>query len=354
MLKRTATVINAFTRPNTLEWDRCENQAKDANWLTAQRQHPQAKLLLIRGDDIPTAGASASTAVTSTPYLRFAGPPIPETACLLGCGPDAVPHFVFPLPEVSLSPDSGAIPIDAQLKSDQELIKAKLPDDFTFEHVRAAVGRLIPAEASLVAQGKSLLEWHQSARFCGYCGAETKPEEGGRHRKCTKCQKTTYPRVNPVAIMLVLSPDGERCLLGQSKGRLQNMRMYSCLAGFVDQGEGLEDAVRREVMEESGVPVGHVEYHSSQPWPFPFQLMLACSAVAKTDAINFSKEEMVDVKWFTKQQVREAFENGKKKDAPLYLPPPFAIAHSLLRSWVDGEVDLPPPSPSKSTQPSNL
>ena len=129
--------------------------------------------------------------------------------------------------------------------------------------------------------------------------------------------------------------DGERCLLGQSRGRLAAMNRYSALAGFVDQGEAIEEAVAREVMEEAGIKVKNVRYHSSQPWPFPSSLMIGCHAEADSTDIAMDNEEMTDVQWFDRAEVLLALEGKSEK---LLVPGPIAIAHHLIKAWAYGEV----------------
>ena len=136
-------------------------------------------------------------------------------------------------------------------------------------------------------------------------------------------------------MIIMLVSDGERCLLGQSRGRLQAMNRYSALAGFMDQGEAIEEAVAREVMEEAGIRVKQVRYHSSQPWPFPSSLMIGCHAEADSTSINMDNEEMTDVQWFDRSEVLLALEEKSEK---LRLPGPIAIAHHLIRAWAYREV----------------
>jgi len=141
-----------------------------------------------------------------------------------------------------------------------------------------------------------------------------------------------------VVIMLIVdAPGGDRCLLGKSRGRMARTNFYSALAGFLDQGESLEEAVRREVWEEAGIRVGPVQYHSSQPWPFPSQLMIGCHGVAESTEIQMDTAEMADVRWFHREEVRMAL---AETNPELRVPGPIAIAHHLIRTWVEAEVRL--------------
>ena len=147
-------------------------------------------------------------------------------------------------------------------------------------------------------------------------------------RQCSKCDAEHYPRTDPVVITVVA--DNDRCLLGQSRGPLSRTNTFSALAGFVDQGESIEEAVAREVMEEAGIGVKNIRYHSSQPWPFPSSLMIGCHADATTTDISIDNEEMIDVRWFQRGDVLGALE---KTSEVLAVPGPIAIAHHLIKAW---------------------
>jgi NAD+ diphosphatase len=147
------------------------------------------------------------------------------------------------------------------------------------------------------------------------------------------CNANHFPRTDPVVIMVV--SDGDKCLLGQSRGRLSRTGRYSALAGFMDQGESIEEAVRREVKEEAGIEVGEVRYHSSQPWPFPSSLMIGCHGKARTTDIHIDDEEMTDVRWFSRDEVRLAL---KGENPDLQVPDSIAIAHHLIKAWANEEV----------------
>lgn len=200
-----------------------------------------------------------------------------------------------------------------------------------YRDARMAAMTLANADSGIVAQARSQIDWHRRHQFCSVCAAATTPAKGGHVRRCAKCSAKHFPRTDPVAIMLIVADD--HCLLGQSAGRLAQMKAYSALAGFIDQGESIEEAVRREVKEEAGIDVGAVHYHASQPWPFPSSLMIGCHGVATSREITIDPEEMVSVRWFNREEVARAM-NGSHPD--LNLPGPIAIAHHLIRAWLDG------------------
>ena len=199
-----------------------------------------------------------------------------------------------------------------------------------FEDARSAAARLSIQDAGILAQARSNVDWHSRHQFCGTCGKPTESRRGGQQRSCTSCGAEHFPRTDPVVIVVVT--DKDRCLLGQSRGRLANNSMYSALAGFVDQGESIEEAVRREVGEEAGIEIGEVRYHSSQPWPFPSSLMIGCHADALTTTIRADIVEMRDVRWFNRSIVQRALADG---DSELKVPGEIAIAHHLIRAWAN-------------------
>ncbi len=210
--------------------------------------------------------------------------------------------------------------------------------DAEFADCRLLAGQLPGADGGILAQARAQLDWHQRNPYCAQCGGATRAERGGQIRRCSQCKRHTFPRTDPVAIMLIVDrPGGDRCLLGKSQGRMARTNFYSALAGFLDQGESLEEAVRREVWEEAGIRVGPVQYHSSQPWPFPSQLMIGCHGIADTVEINFDEVEMADVSWFSRDEVARAIAEGNSN---LRVPGPLAIAHHLIRAWVEEEVTL--------------
>jgi NAD+ diphosphatase len=206
-----------------------------------------------------------------------------------------------------------------------------LPDETTggplgFTDLRQVAGLLPPGEASILAHARGLMHWRTRHRFCGACGAACEPRSAGNAAACTACGTQHFPRTDPAVIMLVVR-DG-RCLLGHSH-RFPNTVMYSTLAGFVEPGESLEEAVRREVREETAVEVGRVLYHSSQPWPFPSSIMLGFHAEGLSEEIRVDKEELKDARWFTRDQLREPEAHG------FALPRVDSIARRLIEDWMD-------------------
>jgi NAD+ diphosphatase len=196
-----------------------------------------------------------------------------------------------------------------------------------------AMQGVMPAEEiSLVAQAKALTHWHESNGFCGRCGAATAMRDAGWKRKCTACGTEHFPRTDPVVIMLIT--DGERCLLGHEARFAKEPRMYSTLAGFIEPGEDMEHAVRREIFEEAGIEVGDVRYHSSQPWGFPHSLMLGAVGFAKTTDIVIDPAEIEEARWFTKAEAQSMLD--RKHPQNYWVPGQQAIARALIQAFVDG------------------
>ena len=183
-----------------------------------------------------------------------------------------------------------------------------------------------------IAEAKAVLHWHARHRFCPNCGAGTRLVSGGWRRDCPQCKAEHFPRTDPVVIML--ASDGERCLLGRSPRFVPTM--WSCLAGFVEPGESIEDAVHRETLEEAGITCGRVIYFASQPWPFPTSLMIGCHAEALTRDIVVDREELEDARWFSKDEVEAML--MRRHPQGLTTPPPVAIAHHIIRAWVEDEI----------------
>lgn len=203
-------------------------------------------------------------------------------------------------------------------------------DDVAVTELRgmAMQGVVPPEQLSAIAVAKSMVNWHQRHGFCANCGTRTAMKEGGWKRDCPKCKAEHFPRTDPVVIMLVTS--GEKCLLGRQKQFMPGM--YSCLAGFVEAAETIEDAVRREIFEESGIRCTDVNYYMTQPWPYPSSLMIGCTARATNEDIIVDRSELEDARWFNREEATLMI----KRQHPdgLAGPHPFAIAHHLLGRWV--------------------
>ncbi len=294
--------------------DRGDTYRRDQAWLDAQALNTQSRFLplwqlnvLIQAEPETQLGWVSPADIAR---LDLDVPPV-----FLGLR-DGVAHFA----------------IDVSQLGDPRH-EFNLEETWRFEDSRAAATALSSAETGILAQSRAQLDWHKRHQFCSVCGQRTVQSRGGLVRKCMACKAEHFPRTDPVAIMVVT--DGERCLLGQSRGRLSRTGTYSALAGFMDQAESIEEAVRREVKEEAGIEVGQVCYHSSQPWPFPSSLMIGCHGRALTTDIHIDNEEMTDVRWFTRADVLSAL-RGDHPD--LRVPAPIAIAHHLIKAWATSEV----------------
>lgn len=226
-------------------------------------------------------------------------------------------------------------------------------------------------ELSIAGHARAMLDWHSQSRFCGRCGTTTVPKEAGRRRQCANdfCKKKFYPRLDPVVIMLIIDKERDRAVLGRQSRFVP--RMWSCLAGFIEPGESLEEAVRRETREEVGIEVGEIIYHTSQPWPvgpssMSCQLMVGFFAFATSFEIRVDKKELEEAEWLSREQVRKALTISEYKSQqqtaaakihqacsgedrkrslsmdsrvdsgevpPMFVPGPYAIAHHLISSW---------------------
>lgn len=208
-------------------------------------------------------------------------------------------------------------------------------DDVAVSELRgmAMQGVVPPDQLSAIAMAKSMVSWHQRHGYCANCGTRTAMKQGGWKRDCPNCKAEHFPRTDPVVIMLVTF--GDKVLLGRQKQFLPGM--YSCLAGFVEAAETIEDAVRREIFEESGIRCTDVNYYMTQPWPYPSSLMIGCTARATNEDIIVDHSELEDARWFDRTEATLMI----KRQHPdgLAGPHPFAIAHHLLGRWVHAGPD---------------
>jgi NAD+ diphosphatase len=292
--------------------DRVSQRRADVVWISELLRDPETRLLPFR-DLKPVVRHQSAPALDWQPAARWreaidAG----AILVLLGIG-EGRAHF-------AIDAGNGATEDGAALET---------------ADVRTLAATIPGPQAAILAEARSLLDWHARHRFCAQCGSPSTISSGGWGRRCPDCRAHHYPRVDPVVIMLAVR--GERCLLGRNRRRVGTR--YSCLAGYMEPGETIEEAVRREVFEESGVRVGRVDYLASQPWPFPSTLMMGLLAEALTEEIRIDPEELAEARWFERDEVRVMVERSRT-DEPIpgvaTLPPPLAIGHQLARRWAFG------------------
>jgi NAD+ diphosphatase len=207
-----------------------------------------------------------------------------------------------------------------------------LPETYVFAELRRVMARISPRDAELAATAKAMFGWHATHGFCASCGAPSKVSHAGWQRTCPACGNHHFPRTDPVVIMLITY--GNSVLMGRSPGWPRGM--YSLLAGFLEPGETLEAAVRREVMEEAGVPVGAVSYLASQPWPFPASLMIGCAGEALSQELTIDPVEIEDAIWVTRDEMMTVFAGEHPVLKPARLG---AIAHFILQNWLADTLD---------------
>jgi NAD+ diphosphatase len=256
---------------------------------------------------------------------RYKVPPI-----LIGRDDDGEPLFAFDLSAwvpPGLDPEQLDSFIDAS-----EQVHPDLPEGTAFAELRRVMTRLSPRDAEIAATARAIYGWHESHRHCARCGAQSRMIRAGWQRACDHCGAQHFPRTDPVAIMLVTH--GNDVLMGRSPGWPEGM--YSLLAGFIEPGETVEAAVRREVWEEAGVRVGQVGYLASQPWPFPASLMLGFHGEALSREITIDPYEIEDARWMSREEILAAFAGEHPRVRPLRKG---AIAHFLLRNWLADRLD---------------
>ncbi len=217
-------------------------------------------------------------------------------------------------------------PVPAERLEGKFIAGAKLMD------LRTIAGEIDRGDATVAATAKAVLGWHATHPFCAVCGGETRIEEGGWRRRCRDCGAQHFPRIDPVVIMLITH--GERVLLGRQDGWPD--RLFSLLAGFMEPGETLEDAVRRETFEEAGIRIGRVRYLTCQPWPFPSSLMFACAAEALDTEIAIDQQELEDAVWVSKSDIPDILAGKHQQFAA---PRASAVARVVLSAWASGEVE---------------
>jgi NAD+ diphosphatase len=280
---------------------RSGERRKDTDWLSSALESEDSRFVPVWGDQCLVGGDPlAATMLERRQIENFVDDP--NELIFLGLFHDR-PAFAF------------AISAEAD---------APFGELGEFRDLRFLGSVLPPDEANLAAHARALVIWHASQMFCGICGSSARPSAAGNSRICANndCGREIFPRVDPAIIVLV--SDNERCLLGRQSNWPEGR--YSTIAGFVEPGESLEDAVRREVFEETNVYVDGVTYHSSQPWPFPSSLMLGFFASASSADIVLNDGELEDAQWFTRKELRSGFPT---------LPFRISIARRLVDYWIE-------------------
>ncbi len=299
------------SRPNVYSGnplDRVGARRDDEAWVREQLEHPQSLFIPVWRSRNLISGMEDGR---------------PEAVYLTGEAAAALRMNGGPWALLGMLEEGAVFAIDI---SDAEDPLPLLPSAIgQFTDLRSIGWGVPKPEAAILAHARGLMHWRTRQRFCGSCGAPCVVKSAGHMMQCTACRTDHFPRTDPAVIMLVMRED--RVLLGHSK-RFPRANMYSTLAGFVEPGESLEEAVRREVLEEFGISVGEVWYHSSQPWPFPGNIMLGFHAEALSEHIVVEEAELIDVRWFSRAQVRDPDAHG------FALPRPDSIARRLIEDWL--------------------
>lgn len=302
----------SWSEPGVVNWFeagahvRNEARRRDAQWLAARRGDPRSRFV---------------------PVWRNRNLIGPDAAVLIDQA--QLDHMVGHVTSTVLLGETGeAALFGVEFDAGRDEVGEWLGELGWLADLREVAGRLDRASASILAHARAMAFWHRQHRFCGACGHATEAREGGYVRVCSNegCAKSHFPRTDPAIIVLV--EEGERCLLGRSRGWPAGL--YSTIAGFVEPGESIEDAVRREVAEETGVGVGAVTYQSSQPWPFPSSLMLGFRARAVRTDVTVDAHELDDARWFSRAELVGGVHAGE-----LRLPRGVSIARRLLEEWFD-------------------
>jgi NAD+ diphosphatase len=297
--------------------NRASEKRTDSSWVESRRRDPSSLVLPIWRLEPFLLGPEKSASPTGLGLLR------PGIA-------DSLAGGEAPCIFLGLDGDRAVFALDVSEAGDPAK-EGPLAGLGYFRDARAAAQMVSIKDAAIIAQAKALIDWHQRHGFCPRCGAPTKMMDAGYRRLCGKCKAEHFPRVDPVVIML--ATDGEACLVG--RGKQFPSGMFSALAGFIEPGETIEEAVRRELMEEASAKVGEVTYYATQPWPFPSSLMIGCFAKAESRDVKADENELAEVRWLERSVARDLIA-GKRIDG-IGVPPPIAIAHHLIKAWAFGD-----------------
>lgn len=298
-----STNPNAFTR---YPLDRAAHHRRDGDWLARAWDAPTTKLIPFHKHrpfvtevsgtvELGWLGAHARGNIAADDALTL----------FLGLNGEGAAHFAVEIKDA-----------------------ARLEGLGRFDDLRS-FGAILPRDGlPILGTAKSIFEWHARHGFCANCGAASVVVEAGWKRECPSCKAEHFPRVDPVVIMLPVS--GDKCLLGRQRAWPRGM--HSALAGFVEPGETIEEAVARETLEEVGLATREVRFHSTQPWPFPHSLMMGAICEVENENEVIDPHELESARWFSREEAGQLIA-GKHGDA--FCPPPFAIAHQLLKSWAE-------------------
>jgi NAD+ diphosphatase len=297
--------------------DRASEKRTDSNWVESKRRDPSSLILPMWRLEPFLLGSEKLEPPVELGLIQTG---IADSLA----APDAVCIFL------GLDAERAVFALDVSNADDPANV-GPLAGLGYFRDARVAGSLVSIKHSAIIAQANAMIYWHRRHGFCPVCGTPTKIMDAGYRRLCGKCNAEHFPRVDPVVIML--ATHGEACLVG--RGKQFPPGMFSALAGFVEPGETIEEAVRRELMEEASVKVGEVIYYATQPWPFPSSLMIGCFAKAENRDVKVDENELAEVRWLERRVARELIE-GKQVDG-LRVPPPIAIAHHLIRTWALGD-----------------
>ena len=314
--------LSAFVGFSGNPLDRLSELRDDAGKVAAlARQDDARSLVFVADTPVLKQGEAGLEAFFTLAEVEALGPRLEQV--LLGRTDEATVFATLLRPETAGRAEANG-PLAIPGREDLALVDLRS---------LAAKAQLERPVIAMMAQAKSVLFWHDRHRFCSRCGAPSAMASAGWKRECAACGTQHFPRTDPVVIMLATR--GDRCLLGRQARFAPGM--YSALAGFLEPGETIEEAVRREVMEEAGIRVGAVTYMASQPWPFPATLMIGCLVEALGDEITVDHTELEDARWFTRAEVQEML--GGEHANGLGAPQPIAIARSLMRVWAFAQIE---------------
>jgi NAD+ diphosphatase len=287
----------------------CEKRA-DAAWIAEKLRQPDTLILpLWRGQPLLAGSDDALKA-------GFLRPGLAESL--------AAPHAACVF--LGLDGERAVFALDVSAAEDPATALAGLGE---FRELRGAAALLPAKDLAILGQARAMIDWHQRHGFCAKCGAPTVSGDAGNKRVCASCDTEHFPRTDPVVIML--ATHGDACLLGRNKNWAADS--FSALAGYVEPGETIEEAVRRELFEEAGVRADAVRYYASQHWPFPSQLMIGCFAACERRELMLDASEIAEARWFTRDEAGALLAGNA---TGLRRPLPFAIAYHLIRKWAEG------------------